>query len=178
MDAYIETLLGSEMLVSPWLVAVSWVATFVATHLLIRSARAALARQQLIVVPQDDRLTRGTEPKYIAGQVLLAVAIFAIALYFGGAFFAFFAGGFVVASTIALGLNYYGLMYARILRAPKSGSGHITVSPSFSFATAGQQMLGGALACLLLGFILGQLAFLGGALFLGSTGFGYLRKAA
>jgi hypothetical protein len=177
MDAYLEALLSYEVAVPVWTLMLAWLSTFIATHLVVRATRSAFARQQRIAVPNDPRLSIASQPKYIAAQVLFAAVIFATCLALGGSFAAFFAGGLVVASAVALGLNYYGLMYARALTKEVSGNGQVQLSTSFAIANGGNQMLGGALACLILGLVLANLSLLGGVLFLGSTGIGYLRKA-
>ena len=177
MNAYLEALLSYELPVAPWALMSAWLAMFIATHLVIRAARSTLTRQQRIVLPIDPRLGFASQPKYVAAQMLLAAVIFTVGLMLGGSFFAFFAGGLVVASATVLGLNYYGLMYAGALGKPGSGGGQVQLSVSFAFDNAGHQMLGAALGCLLLGLIFANLSLLGGVLFLGSTGIGYLRKA-
>ena len=143
----------------------------------MRATQAQLDSQQHLVVSNDEVIGRTLKPKYVLGQVVFASIVFAISITFGGAFFMFFAGGFVVATALALGFNYHGLMYVRALHDDSKADGRLSLSVRFVFTNSGHQILGGALACLILGLILQSLALLGGALYLGATGVGYLRRA-
>ena len=177
MSEYLAALLDSELPVDAWLVALVWLGAAAGSHFLSRFARSTLGRQDLMFLEESREAARGFELKFLAAQLLFFAVVFVIALYLDGATFVFFGGGLAVASVVALGLNYHSLMFATALAGPDAGKGRVELSAAFSLNTSGHRLIGGALACLLVGLFLVNLALLGGAFVLGSAGAGYLRRA-
>jgi hypothetical protein len=176
VNIYLNTLLESELPFEPWVLIVVFFVLLVLQHVIARSARSAMRQQESIVSEESEQLNRGFEPKYIAGQVVFGLVVFSFAHYVGGAFGQFFSGGLIVAGIFGLGANVDGLLLARALNRTGVVRGSIEMSVPYSFFSIAYRMLGGAVMCLVLGLVLANLALLGGVLFLGSTGIGYLRK--
>ena len=177
MGTYVDELLESTLPFEPWVAALIWVALFIASRWIAQSLRAANDAQQAVAVEDWSALRRNLEPKYVVAQVLVAGVVFVLALMLGRAAFVFLAGGMLVASSCGLGLSVQGLFTARALARPNAVGGSVTFSTTSAFRHMAHRAAGAAVACLLIGVVLAHLAMLGGALFLASTGNGYLRKA-
>jgi hypothetical protein len=160
----------------PWMIASAWIVAFAATNWVARLARSALARQQFIRVEEHPALAAFTPGKVVA-QIVFALLIFLIAYDLGEPYFAFFGGGLFVTNVLALALNYNALMFARALNDSDAATGRLDLSARFSLGNMAHRVIGCALACVVLGLVLGNLALLGGAFFLGVIGFRLLRRA-
>jgi hypothetical protein len=177
LEAYIATLLDSELPFDAWIAAVTWVALFIANHWVARIARAANDAQKLVAVEDWSVVRRGFEPKYMLAQILLAGGLFMVGFFLGRLAFTFFAGGLIVARVCAFSLNVQSVFFARSMSDPGAGTGALALSTPLALKQVSQRLGGSALACLLLGLALAHLALLGGALLLSSTAVGYSRRA-
>ena len=177
MEKYVTSLLGSELPFDPWVVALTWVALYLANHWIARSTRVANDAQGFIAVQDWSALRRGFEPKYMVGQVLFACIVFLFALLLSGPAFVFFAGGLTVATAYGLALNVQGLLSARALGRSDAATGTLTFSTASAFRHMAHRLCGGSLACFLAGWALAHLALLAGALFPGSASSAYWRRA-
>jgi hypothetical protein len=111
------------------------------------------------------------------GQFVYGAAIFAFALYAGGAIFVLLAGGLLVSLLFSVVHNARTILYYRMLARYGAAQGSLTFSNSTLIRNRAQVCLEAALFFLLVGLLLPHLALLGGALIMGSTGIGYLRRA-
>ena len=177
MEEYVSSLLESELPFEPWVAGLAWVALFLANHGVARCARAANDAQKFIAVEDWSALRRGFQTRYIVTQVLFSGIVFMLASLLGRSAFAFFAGGLIVRMAWALALNVQGLLSARDLARPNAASGTLTFTTQSAFRHMAHRIAGGAIACLLAGLALAQLALFGGAFFLALTAGGYLRRA-
>jgi hypothetical protein len=177
MPSYFALLLESELPFSPPTVALSWVALYVANHLVARMARAATDAQRLVQFDGAALIRRSLDARFVAAQVLMAAVVFAVALFLGEPAFALLAGGLVVALVCTLGLNVQGVWSAWALRLPGAAHGALALSTPLGYRQIAHRLGGSAVACGILGILLAQLALLGGAAFLGATAAGYLRRA-
>jgi hypothetical protein len=178
LSNYMAHLFGSELPFSPGLTVLVWLGSFLSNHLVARIAHAANDAQRLIVVEgQSDALRRGLRVKYILAQLLFAGVVYGVALSIGGQAFVFFVGGLIVSAVCTLGLNVQAAWSARAWVRPGAAHGAVTLSTSLGFRQLASRLGGYAVTCLILGLALAHLALLGGALILGSTALGYLRRA-
>jgi hypothetical protein len=177
LETYVNELLASELPFDPSVAALIWIALFIASRWIAQSLRAANDAQHAVTVEDWGPLRRSLEPKYAVVQILVAGTVFVLALMLGRHAFVFLAGGMIVASACGLGLSAQGLFTARALARPNAVNGSVTFSTASAFRHMAHRAGGAAVACLLIGLVLAHLALLGGALFLASTGNGYLRKA-
>lgn len=177
MHPYAAALLDSEFSFAPWLLGVAWVVLAALSLWVSSRARAAFTTQRHIVIDYGQVLTKAFQLRYNFVQILFATAVLWGSHRIGEPFFTLIGGGYVVAVAVGLGLNVHTLLFARRLSRDGSAEGSVTLSAKFGLADVGYRSLGGALIVLITGLVFAQLAFLGGALFLGSTGFGYLRKS-
>jgi hypothetical protein len=177
LETYVNALFESELPFEPWVTALIWVSLFAVNRWVARSTRAANDAQHAVTVEDWSALRRGFEPKYVVAQILVAGIVFLVALLLGGSAFVFFAGGLIVALAFGLGLNLQGLLSARAMGRPNAVIGSVTFTTASAFRHMAHRAGGAALACLLTGLVLANLALLGGALFLASTASGHLRKA-
>lgn len=177
MENYLTSLLGSEMPFGPTVVAVVWSILFFANHWFALRAQEANDAQSRISVENPAALRRGRQPRYVATQIIFAALVFLAAIFFGGPFYVFFAGGLLVATTYALTVHLQGWLSAQSLGEPTAGRGSFTFSTSGALRHMSQRSAQGAVGSLVLGLVLGHLALLGGALFLGSNAAGCLRRS-
>jgi hypothetical protein len=177
LEAYIATLLDSELPFDAWVAALTWVALFVANHWVARIARAANDAQSLVAVEDWSAVRRGFEPKFMLAQILVASGLFMVGFFLGRLAFTFFAGGLIVARVCALSLNVQSVFFARSISEPGAATGAVTLSTPLALKQVSQRLSASALACLLLGLALAHLALLGGALLLASHAAGYSRRA-
>jgi len=177
LEHYVASLLASELPFEPWLAVLVWAALFLANHQIARSARIATDAQQFIAVEDWRVLRRGLEPKYVAIQILLALALFRLAFLLGQPAFVFLAGGLLVAMTCAIALNIQALLSSRTLGSPNAAKGALTLSTASACRQMASRAGGVAIGCCLMGLALAHLALLGGALVIALTTIGYLRRA-
>lgn len=177
MHPYVDALLNSKFVFAPWVLGIVWVLLTALSFWASAQARAALAAQRHIVVDYGPALTKAFQPRFMVVQVLFAAAMLWGSHYIGELTFTFIGGGYVVALAVGLGLNLYSLLFARRLSRDAGVDGSVGLSAKFVVADIGYRSLGGALIVLISGLVFAQLALLGGALFLGSSGFGYVRKS-
>jgi len=107
----------------------------------------------------------------------MTAAIFTSASFYAGPIFAFWAGGWIVATTASLAFMLRSIFFYRTLSQPGAAEGSVKLSKGLAIKDKAYQVFGMSAFCLILGILLAQLALLGGALFLSATAFGYLRKA-
>jgi hypothetical protein len=177
MHAYVSTLIDSELPLEPWLVGVVWLLLLSGTHIVGRKSRLLLRAQEHVVVEENAQLHRSTAPRFIFVRLIVAVVLFSLCYYLGEPVFTFIVGGFVAALAMAFGLNLHSLAFAQRLHNQGDVTGKVTLSAAFVFGDMGRKALGCAAALLVTGLVLAQLALLGGALILASTGVGYVRRS-
>jgi hypothetical protein len=170
-------LVDSELPFGPWPVAATWLALFAINFRIARRARALNDALTFVSIGDRTALRRGMQPKYVAGQVVFAALVLAIAIVAGGAPFVFLAGGLITAIAWAVGANLQSLLSARAMSQPGQVSGDVTLSMSYSYRQLAYRCGTGAFVCLLLGMLLAHLALIGGAFMLGMACLGYLRRA-
>ena len=147
------------------------------SQLVVRKARSWLAQQQRISVNNFESISKPFQPKYVIAQIAFASVAFALSAFVGEPALTFVGGGLVVSFAMALGLNIHSLLYAKALTQDPGVQGKLTLSPSFVMRDWGHRALGAATFLLATGVVFANLALLGGALFLTSGGYGYIRKS-
>jgi hypothetical protein len=177
LEAYVISLLASDLPFDAWFAALAWLALFFANYRVAQATRMANDAQSVLKVEDWNALRRGFEPKNIAAKIVFAAIVFLLASLLGGPAFVLLAGGFIVATAYGVGLNLQGLLSARAMAEPNAVSGSVTFTTASALRHMAQRAAGGALACLLMGLALAHLALLGGALFLAATAHGYVRRA-
>lgn len=177
MNPYLHTLVDSTMPFGVGVAIASWVAMFVINHLLVLRSRAANDAQSAIIMEGKERLRRGSQSLFIVLQLLFAAAVFLVAYLLGDVAWPFFAGGQLVSVAFTLGLNLQGLLWGRSLARGGRVRGSLTLSADTLFTQMAQRMFGAAVTSVALGLLLAHAAPLGGALLLGSTAAGFLRRA-
>lgn len=177
MQAYVASLIGSELPLEPWLVGLIWLLLLGGTHIVGRKSRLLLRAQGHVVVEESAQLARSIEPRFVLVQLTFAVVVFSLCYYLGEPAFTLIAGGFVVALAMAFGLNLHSLAFARRLHNEGSATGKVTLSAAFVLGDMGRKALGVSVALLITGLVLAQLSLLGGALFLALAGVGYVRRS-
>ena len=177
MQTYLESLFASELPFPLWAGALLWAILFLLNHWVVGLARAANNAQRGIVIEDWDALRQGSQPKYIAIQIVIAVLGFTAAFLLGGPACTFLAGGLLGMIGCVLALNLQALLSARSLASPDAGTGTFTFTTSAAFRQLGHRCIGAAIATLIAGLALGHLALLGGAFLLSATGNGLYRRA-
>ena len=177
MPNYVNSLLDSRLPFELWDAVLLWAVLFFGNHWVVRLVRAANDAQHVISIQDWSALRRSQEPRYIVGQVLIAGFLFLSAPLLGPSAFVFFAGGLIVALACTLALNVQGLWAARALAQPDAATGELTFSTAYAFRHTAHRAAGGALACALIGLVTMHLAPFGGAFFLASMAYGYVRRA-
>jgi hypothetical protein len=170
-------LLYSQLPFGASTIALLWLVLFVANHLVARRVRLWTDAQTLVVAEGKQQLRRAFQPRYFVLQIVFASGVFLAGFCIGSFAFPFFAGGLLVSVIYTLGLNIQGALAARSMLRGRGVEGALKFSTAFAYRQMAQRMTGGAIVCLLLGLVLPHLALLGGALLLGSTSAGYLRRA-
>jgi len=177
VETYLATLAGSTLPLPAWAIGVAWVALFAATnHVTLRSQRL-LASQTHVLLEDPDRLAHMQRPSVVLTQLGVFTGLLVLTYWLGETLFAFVGGGLVVALATTLGMNLHSLAFAKRLARGKGATGALTLSTAFVFDDIGHRALGGALMLLVAGVVLANGALLGGAVFLGSTGYDFLRRA-
>ncbi|HXT42000.1 MAG TPA: hypothetical protein VN887_18470 [Candidatus Angelobacter sp.] len=177
MQTYFSELDASTIPLAPWVIAIIWLIIFASAHVLSRKSSALSRAQGFFISGGSPVPIRTQSLRLILVQVLLSAAIFAYASFFGGPFFAFFAGGWVVATAISIPLNLRSILFLKALSKPGAAKGSVTLSNRLAVKDCAFKLFGAAAFCLLLGILMAHLAFFGAAFFLSATAFGYLRKA-
>lgn len=172
MESYGTFLLESELPFGLWVAPLVWLTLFFVNHWVSRAVRAANDAQHSLGVDDWTPLRRPFQPRYVAAQILVSVAVFPLAVLVGGSGYIFFAGGFICAIAYVLALNLQGLLSARALARPNAATGKLTFSTSSAFRHTAHRLLGGACASLVVGLVVAHLALLGGAFFLASMAIG------
>ena len=177
MNPYLDALIHSTLPVGPWLVGVAWLLLLVGAHVAGRESRLLLRTQDHVVVEESPLLAASRTPRPAFRQIILAVLLFSLVYYVGEPAFTLVAGGFIAALAMLFGLNLHSLAFARRLCSDDAVSGKVTLPAAFVLADVARKALGASVVFLITGLLFAQLARLGGALILASTGFGYVRKA-
>ena len=176
MRTYLAQLEASTIPFPNWAVIIIWLVVFVVANMLMRRSRALSRAQNVIATETEPGLIKPESLKLTLARLILTAAIFACASLLGGPVFVFLAGGWVVLAAVSCSLNLRRVLYLRAFSGLGAATGSITLSARFAVKDAAFQLLAAATLCLVLGILLAHLALLGGALFLASTGAGYLRK--
>jgi len=177
METYFNNLISSTLPVPLWVLILFWFILYVVSQVLYRKAKALVNKQTLITTGKASELVREQNWKLSIFQVLFTSAIFTSAAFIGGAFFVFFAGGWIVLTAASIPMNLRSILFFRALTRPDAASGSVTLSNRFAVKDAAFKLLESAVFCLLLGIVTAHLALLGGAFFLSATAIGYLRKS-
>lgn len=176
MEKYFAELQASPILLPKWGVVVLWVVIFGLANVLSRKIRAHADEQQFIINENTSGLIRKESLKLTLIRIALSAAIFAYASFFGGPIFSFVAGGWVVLTAVSIPLQVRNYFFLRALSGPSAAKGSVTLSGPLVIKQQAFHLFGLAVLCLLLGILLAHLALFGGALFISSTAYGYLRK--
>src|SRR5215831_11700498 len=152
-------------------------ALLIANFYLALCLRDANDAQHFVGVEDWTPFRRVSRPKYLLVQIVFVALVFLLGLDGGGAAYVFLAGGVLVFLAFHFGLNLQGLLSARGLAHPSAATGALTYSTPAAFRHMAHRVLGGAVASLVAGLVLGHLALLGGALFLAAAAFGSSRRA-
>jgi hypothetical protein len=177
LQSYLALLVESQLPFNPWVAALAWLALFLANHGVAMATRAANEAQSLVGAEDWSILRRGSAPQYVLAKILFTGIVFLLAYQLGSTAFVFLGGGYIVAVACTVGLNTQGLLSARAMAQPNAGKGTVIFSTPLAFRHGAQRLCGVALACCIIGLALAHLALLGGALILGATAQGYLRRA-
>ena len=177
MSPYLYTFVYSTLPFGVGVTVTSWAAMFVINHLLVLRARAANDAQSIVIMEGQEQLRRGSRPLFVMLQLLFAAAVFFVAYMLGGVAWPFFAGGQLVSISFTLGLNLQALLWGRALARDGRARGSLTMSTEALYMQMAQRMFGAAVTSAALGVLLAHAAPLGGALLLGSTAGGFLRRA-
>ena len=102
---------------------------------------------------------------------------FSLALYAGAPIFVLLVGGLLVSLLFSVVHNARTILYYRMLAGSGAAQGNLSLSNSSLIHNRAHVCLEAAFFCLLVGLLLPHLALLGGALIMGSTGIGCLRRA-
>lgn len=176
METYFNHLMSSSLPIPLWALILFWLILYAVSQVLFRKANALRNKQTLITTGHTGELVREQNWKLSIVQVLFTSAIFASATLIGGAFFVFFAGGWIVITAASIPVNLSAILFRHALTQPDAGTGSVILSNRLAVKDAAFKLLGLAVFCLLLGLVMAHLALLGGAFFLFVTASGYLRK--
>ena len=177
METYLNDLISSSLPIPHWALILFWLILYAVSQVLYRQANSLRHKQTLITTGNTGELVREQNWKLSLVQVLLTSAIFTSATLIGGAFFVFFAGGWIVITAASIPINLSTVLFRRTLTQPGAGTGAVILSSRLAVKDAAFKLLGLAVFCLLLGLVTAHLALLGGAFFLFATAMGYLRKS-
>ena len=178
MEAYLATLAGSTLPLSPWLVGVLWILLFVATRSVALRSREVLATQAHVVVENLDALAALDRPGVAYPQFAWVTGVLAGAWFLGEPAFAFVAGGLVLMLAMTLGLNLHSLAFARRLADGSGATGSVTLSTPFVLEDLARRASTCALTFLIAGVLLAHSALLGAAMFLGLSAWEMSRRAS
>jgi hypothetical protein len=177
LNAYLDALADSQITLGPWWLGVGGLVLLLTSQLVVRRARSWLNEQQHISVEDFESISKPFQTKYIFAQLAFASTAFILSAYVGEPALTFAGGGLVIAFATALGLNVHSLLYAKALTQDSGVDGKLRLSPPFVMRNWGYRAIGAATFLLASGAIFANLAFLGGALFVMSGGYGYIRKS-
>jgi hypothetical protein len=157
--------------------ALIWLVLFIANLLVARRVARASDSQAVIVAEGRAALRRGFLPLYVFVQVSMAAMVFPVSAFVGEPFFVVLGGGQLVCVIFVLGLNVHSLLSITAMARANAVEGQLKLSVAFSFRQVAQRLIGAAVTCVLLALLLAHLALLGGAVLLGATAAGHLRRA-
>lgn len=177
MENHVAAFIGSQLPFGAWAAATIWLLLFIASHLTARGARVASEAQTVVAIEGRKALSRGFQARYVVAQIVFAASLMLATFFLSEPAFVFFAGGLIVSVAFNFGLNIQSFLSAVAMTRENAVAGQLKLSIAFSFRQSAQRLLGSAVICLLLAFVLCQLALLGGAFLLGSTSAGYFRRA-
>jgi len=169
--------MSSSLPIPFWALILFWLILYAVSQVLYRKANALTKKQTLLTTGKTGELVREQNWKLSIFQVLFTSAIFTSAAVIGGAFFVFFAGGWIVITAASIPINLRSILFFRALTRPDAATGSVTLSNRLAVKDAGFKLLELAVFCLLLGLVTAHLAILGGAFFMSATAIGYLRKS-
>jgi len=178
MAEYFTALQSTRLPLPLWGVVVLWCLLYLVSFALTRAQRSVLKAhpQNLIATGEPTGQIREQSWRLACVQVLLTAAIFTSAYFLGEPAFVFLAGGWLVTTAVSIPLALRRILFNRALAAPGAASGSVTLSYDLIIQSVAFELLGAAAFVLVLGICLSHSALLGGALFIGATGLGYLRK--
>jgi len=177
LDDYLTDLEYSSLAFPLWGVALLWLAVFVLSHILFRKTRRLIEQQALVKLEGLAVLGRASSPRFIAAQVGMATAIFALGHYIGGIFVPLYAGGWLLTTCASLVSNLQSYFYVRAITRRGAAAGSLTITQALAYRENAFLLCGMAVFCLVGGLLLAHLALLGGALFIGASALGNLRRA-
>ena len=175
METYVERIASSALLLPLWLVAVLWLVAFVLSNLLASRARKLTGSQSRITVPE--RVQPNLSTQRLAIQVLVATAVFSFAHILGGAWEAFFAGGWLLTAAAVLAMNLRNHFSLSRLAQNGAATGQIALSAEYSLVDVSYGLAASAVIFLAAGFLLAQASAFGAAWLLGASSLGYRRRA-
>ena|ERR1051326_1398637 len=179
MGAYLRAFESNDLPIPALSCALVWCLLYaVAQFLAWRSARLAESSPQMFILVGGPAVPIKKQSWILmCVQLALSAAIFVFGYILGPHGFAFFAGGWVVATAASIPLTLRKVLFHRALLLPGAAAGSVTLSSGLAVKSAAFELLGLAAFVTVLGVCLAHLALLGGALFIGATACGYLRKA-
>ncbi|MDB5806278.1 MAG: hypothetical protein JWN73_3600 [Betaproteobacteria bacterium] len=177
LDDYLTDLEYSSLALPLWGIALLWLVAFVFSHILFRKTRKLLEQQALVKLEGMAALGRASSPGIIGARIGMATAIFAVSNYIGGYSVPLYAGGWLLTTCASLVVNLQGYLYVRAMTRQSAAAGSLTITKALVYRENAFSFFAFATFCLVAGLLLPHLALLGGALFIGATAFGYLRRA-
>ena len=175
MEAYVERIASSALTLPLWSVAALWLVVFVFSNLLASRARKLTGSQSRITVPE--RVQPNLSTQRLATQVLVATAVFSFAHVLGGAWEAFFAGGWFLTAAAVLAMNLRNHFSLSRLAQNGAATGQIALSAEYSLVELSDGLAASAVIFLAVGVLLAQASAFGAVWLLGASSLGYRRRA-
>src|SRR5712671_1373284 len=111
MENYFSILMSNSLPIPLWGLIIIWFILFAVGHVLCRKGYDLANKQKFIVTGKTSELVREQNWKLTFFQILFTSAIFAFAAFIGGAFFEFFAGGWIVITAVSIPFNLRSVLY-------------------------------------------------------------------
>lgn len=175
MSPYFSQLLASTWPWPFWTLPVTWLLLFTASHALHSQSRQASAAQGFLKTAVSS--TQAPFARQALLQILFASVVMTLGWTLGTFGTALLAGGLVFAMAWSTSCNLRALLFLRALSRPDAASGSLAFSGAQVLRGQAAEFAAGALYCFVAGLLMAHLSLLGGALILGATGMGYVRKA-
>jgi hypothetical protein len=172
---YIDELTASVLPWPYWVVVLLWATLFAASHALHLRAQSLTEAQAHIRVPTG----LGTSPprRLIISQLFFACAVFALGVLLGPVGFAFFGGGWVIATGVAATSNLRSVLLFRELGRRDAATGSLALSAQAAIREQAAQLAAAVVFCLVVALLVPHVSLLGGAFFLAALAAGYVRRA-
>lgn len=150
---------------------------FSVTHLVTMRIYQYYRKQNVVRMPlMDERMSNKNYPLLVY-QFLFLLLVLSIAWVFGGRWFEFFAGGYLVLLLISLFLVLQNLFYMKGLCAPEAADGMVTFSKIFSCRFTSLWLFASGIMVFCFFLLLGDMLFLGGCFYIFASSLGFLRQA-